>query len=102
MFAKAALTINAAIGVSFALFYFNMLPFAEGVACEARHRAAILCDEPTGVLLRGGMAVAILIFVLAISIPGYRCRIRRPRLSTALLCVVPVLLLVWIGAVIVQ
>ena len=100
MLAKAALALNAVIALGLALFFFNMLPFAEGVACGVRRSAAHLCAEPSSALLRSGIAVLILIVVLTVSGLGYRSRLRRPRVSAALLCTVPVLLLAWVGAMV--
>lgn len=100
MLAKAALTLNAAIGVGLALFYFHMLPFAEGITCDARRSAGLLCAAPSSALLRGATGVLILIFVLMVSGLGYRARLQRPPLSAAQLCAVPVLILGWVGAMV--
>ena len=100
MLAKAALALNAVIGLALALFYLNMLPFAEGVACDARRNAGLLCAEPSSPLFRGGIAALILAFVLTVSGLGYRNRLVRPKISAVLLCAVPVLLLGWVSAMV--
>ena len=100
MLAKIALTFNAAIGLALALVYFNMLPYAEGIACDTARSAGLRCAEPSSTLHRAGIAVLIVTFVLTVSGLGYRIRVRRPRFGAALLCAIPVLLLGWAASVI--
>lgn len=73
-----------------------MLPFAEGVTCDAAKMQGIICDQSRSVLYRIILVLFIVTIVGAISWLGYKFRQSSPKFSALLLSCFPLVILIWL------
>lgn len=91
-----AVFINIVLSILLGIFIFNMLPFAEGVTCDAAKMQGIICDQSRSVLYRIILVLFIVTIVGAISWLGYKFRQSSPKFSALLLSCFPLVILIWL------
>lgn len=94
-----AVFINIVLSILLGIFIFNMLPFAEGVTCDATKMQGIICDQSRSVLYRIILVLFIVTIVGAISWLGYKFRQSSPKFSALLLSCFPLVILIWLVVV---